>query len=458
MTNFAIVFVHTDGGFGTAYHKVVLKYAEEHGMNVKSIAITYLTDPERKTSKAQIMRELQPLVDSKLNYILGVFFFSNFEPIMEAAVELGLAGPDRFWFFAGSLSDRIYEKSIEYKQGSKMAKAMYGNAIITDGGAAPGTDQYKSFQQEWQKLGDDEEFLNYVNSKQPGHSMAQSPTHHHDSHSDQDYRVHNFNRTREYFYREPIPHIAIYSYEAVISIGLAACEAAREAGSSYVDNDVFSGAEHHDAFQKTNFMSASGNVTFGPTHTSSRNETSTYFVVANILETEESKRNATGENVILQGRNHKYFDPATGDWETFSTTKDFVYSDGTINRPPEILKAVENENLLSRGVRTYCLVESAVAMAASIAFLVYTIKNMKKRGGEIARSQPPFLIMICCGTLLIGSSLIPLSVDETVTRHFRLLNLGCSMFFWCFSMGFTITFAALYSKLRRATKVSSLRQ
>ncbi len=454
MTNFAIVFVHTDGGFGTAYHKVVLKYAEEHGMNVKSIAITYLSDPERKTSKEQIKRELQPLVESKLNYILGVFFFSNFEPIMEAAVELGLAGPGRFWFFAGSLSDRIYEKSIEYEKGSKMAKAMYGNAIITDGGAAPGTDQYMSFQREWQKLGDDDEFLNYVNSKQP-RPMIHNPSHHHDSHGDQNYRIHNFNRTREYFYREPIPHIAIYSYEAVISIGLAACEAAREAGSSYADNDVFSGSDHHNAFQEIHFMSASGNVTFGPTHPSSRNETSTFFVVANILETEESERNATGVNVILQGRNHKYFDPATGDWKTFGTTKDFLYSDGTIIRPPEILEAVENENLVTGGVRAYCLLESAVAMIASIAFLVYTIKSMKNRNTEIARSQPPFLIMICCGTLLMGSSLIPFSVDETVTRHRKLLNLGCSMFYWCFSLGFTITFAALYSKLRRATKVSS---
>jgi len=449
--NFAIVFVHTDG-FGASYHKSVLQYAKQHGMNVLSVPITFYPEP----TKQEIMEELKTLVDSKLNYIIGVFFFNNFEPIMEAAVELGVAGPGKLWFFAGSLSDRIYEQSITYERDSPMHTAMFGNAIITDGGAAEGTPQYTNFLKEWMKMGDDPNFLSYVNSKQPVSATSEL-------NADGEVIMHDFSRNADYFHKEPVSHIAIYSYEAIIGIGIAACEASRKANSSFVDNDVFSGSEHHAEFLNIDFLSASGEVVIGSKNpadgsrnqdsTFSRNETSTYFVVANILETEAQYDMSASayKKITLQGQNHIYFDALSGDWKSFTTTRKFEYADKSFIKPFQIPQEDENMNLIKLGIRTYCFTLSLLAITASIGFLVYTIRMRNARYIKLA--QPPFLVMICVGTFLMASAIFPFSIDEGITENQMVLDASCSMSAWLFSLGLTITFAALFSKLWRANQI-----
>ena len=97
--NFAIVYI-ADDGFGLSYLKVVSEYARINGMNTISVPISFNNDP----SKEEIMEDLRILLESDLNYVIAVFFFDNFKPIMEAAGELGVAGPGKFWFFAGELN------------------------------------------------------------------------------------------------------------------------------------------------------------------------------------------------------------------------------------------------------------------------------------------------------------------------------------------------------------------
>ena len=198
--NFAIVYI-ADDGFGLSYLQVVQKYAKKNGMNTISVPISL--NSEAKPTNEQIKDELKSLVDSELNYIIGVFFFDNYNPIMEAAAELGVAGPGKFWFFAGTLSDYLYENAQEFDKDSVLAKATYGSAIITDGGTSP-TTQYDNFLEEWKKMGNDTQVLDYINSKQPVPPMPNVEN------------ITDFNRTKDFFDRTP-NHIAIYSYEGTWS-------------------------------------------------------------------------------------------------------------------------------------------------------------------------------------------------------------------------------------------------
>ena len=92
-----------------------------------------------------------------------------------------------------------------------------------------------------------------------------------------------------------------------------------------------------------------------------------------------------------------------------------------------------------------------LTLVASAGFLIYTMKMRKK--SVIRMAQPPFLAMICAGTMLMAAAIIPISMDEGVAASQSALDASCSMTHWFFSFGFTITFAALFSKLWRVNKV-----
>ena len=278
-------------------------------------------------------------------------------------------------------------------------------------------------------MGEDPETLDYVNLKQPLSQFT-------------------FNRTSVFFQEAP-NHVAMYSYDAIIGMGISACQAAIAANSTFTENDVFSGKDHHTAFLDIDFVSASGEVRIGPT-TFSRNESSTYYVVSNILDI-----SCTEDTVSLQGKDHAFFDALSGHWKTFDGDdgpRQFIFSDGTSNRPPQLREVVEDMNLIAGGVRSFCLILSSLSLVASAGFLMYIMKMRKK--SVIRMAQPPFLAMICAGTALMAAAIITLSMDEAVASQ-SALDASCSLTKWLFSFGFTITFAALFSKLWRVNKVRS---
>mmetsp|Transcript_12756 Transcript_12756/g.23917 ORF Transcript_12756/g.23917 Transcript_12756/m.23917 type:complete len:922 (-) Transcript_12756:710-3475(-) len=423
--HFAVVYI-SDDGYGISYLNVVLEYARANGMNVLSVPLTFFPTP----SKDELKRELRVLLNSNLNYVVGVFFRNNYDVIMEAAYELGVAGPGKMWLFCGSLANFLYENAHEFKKGSAVANATFGNAIITDGGGAPGTPKYETFVEEWKKLGDDPDTLAYINSKQPI------------SNGD----LFDFNRTREWFHKAP-NDVAIYSYEAIIGMGISACNAAAKSGSTFDDEDVFSGEEHHRAFRNIDFVSASGRVTIGPDNFS-RNDLSTYYIVGNLLEV-----NSTKTTVSMQGKKHSFYDALNRRWNIYEGSggkRQFIFSDGTTIAPPQLGRVEENMNLISGGVRSFCLLLSTIIIVLSICFLSCTVAMRKKT--VFRMSQPPFLIMICIGTFLMATGIICLSMDEGVASITG-LNVSCTLLPWLLSIGFVVTFAALFSKLWRINKL-----
>jgi len=113
----------------------------------------------------------------------------------------------------------------------------------------------------------------------------------------------------------------------------------------------------------------------------------------------------------------------------------------------EVCPRPENhdKNFLTQ-IRPAGLALCGIAMFGSIFFLAwcwYYRNNMVVR-----KSQPFFLQMICIGTCIMASSIIPLGIDDSVAQQ-PTLNRACNLVPWLFSIGFTTAFSALFSKIRR---------
>ena len=79
----------------------------------------------------------------------------------------------------------------------------------------------------------------------------------------------------------------------------------------------------------------------------------------------------------------------------------------------------------------------------------WTWKN--RESSVIKSSQPIFLWFILLGTLILGSTLIPISIDDGVSEKFS--NVACQSIFWFPAIGVTMIFAALFSKAWRLGKI-----
>jgi len=70
----------------------------------------------------------------------------------------------------------------------------------------------------------------------------------------------------------------------------------------------------------------------------------------------------------------------------------------------------------------------------------------------VKASQPEFLALICVGTLIMGSSIVPLGIDDSVASQ-RGCDIACMATPWLIAIGFSICFASLFSKIWRLNQL-----
>lgn len=92
----------------------------------------------------------------------------------------------------------------------------------------------------------------------------------------------------------------------------------------------------------------------------------------------------------------------------------------------------------------------ALIAICSIGFAAWTWWNKDTR--VVRASQPLFLGMICCGTFIMACAIIPLTIDDGRFDS-RANDVACMSIPWLMSIGFTTTFAALFSKTWRVNKI-----
>ena len=121
--------------------------------------------------------------------------------------------------------------------------------------------------------------------------------------------------------------------------------------------------------------------------------------------------------------------------------------------PLVLPELVVNTNLVG-DLRIVGYILFGLITVVTLGFVIWTIKNRKVR--VIQAAQPMFMVMIAVGVFVLASSLIPLSFDDRGNpsqlskRHGALI---CMSVPWLGCVGFTITFATLFAKLRRINRL-----
>jgi gamma-aminobutyric acid type B receptor len=101
-------------------------------------------------------------------------------------------------------------------------------------------------------------------------------------------------------------------------------------------------------------------------------------------------------------------------------------------------------------IRPVGLTFAAIIFLSSLGFGVWTF--IYRNQPVVKKSQPIFLGMICAGTFLMGSTIIPLSIDDSIATS-EACTKACMAAPWLFCVGFTTAFAAVFSKIWRLNRL-----
>jgi hypothetical protein len=91
-----------------------------------------------------------------------------------------------------------------------------------------------------------------------------------------------------------------------------------------------------------------------------------------------------------------------------------------------------------------------IVLTTGLGFMIWMYRF--RETPVVRASQPLFLVMICVGCLVMGSGILPLSVDDGLASQ-RGCDMACMAAPWLFSMGFVTAFADLFSKIWRVNQI-----
>jgi hypothetical protein len=224
-----------------------------------------------------------------------------------------------------------------------------------------------------------------------------------------------------------------FTYDAVIALALAACEApqaAQLAETSNTSDTPTSGRLLLQQLLKTEFQCVSGPISFDPeTGTRSPLEKLFYQVQNLILSDERSDSQrirfdyptAFVDLSLQNGTSPNSNMSSSSSEDAVQFVVPFIYPNNA-TRPPPALPPVEHDfNLIPTSVLAFGLSIGGLVMLTSIGWMIWTVAFRKK---DVVRvSQPTFLCLLLLGNLITVSSVIPMSMQEDENE---LQNLGTS--------------------------------
>jgi ABC-type branched-subunit amino acid transport system substrate-binding protein len=371
-----IAVMYIDDPFGIEYNKGLLNEALRLQLTVRSFPLAFPPDPEN------IKQVVKNVKETGYRHIYLIVFSSFIESVMLEAYGQGITGPD-FSYLLGISTSFFDDATYTAEQ----AKAFEGMAILPEFGAKPRTDGYDRFVQKWNQQNADD--VAYYNTKLPviagknGTECFQA---------EPDFFTNtNYDTTGD---------TAPFAYDTVVAIGLGACNAYQES-----QEQTLEGKSHASSIVGSPFTGATGYILMDPT-TRARDPLSFSYAVLNVqssLDTETGMVTfETPESFLIQPNIERT------DW-LIEKTGSFFYNDGSEEAPPSLPEIKVDYNWIG-GWRFLGHILSGVIMWISIALAGWTWQNRESRAVRL--SQPPFLIMICVGTFIIASMLIPLSMDD----------------------------------------------
>ena len=235
---------------------------------------------------------------------------------------------------------------------------------------------------------------------------------------------------------------ASFMYDAVLSIGLGACAAVQS------QNDTgMTGSMHRAGIRAVDFRGASGRIRFGSYNETitkgshqgypgSRVASTVPFVTINgILK----KSGDSGEKLAI--RPSETMDPATGKWLSWNP---LIFADGT--RIPPSLRQQPNQNYLSDGTKALCMSLFGVSLAVVLASFTWVFLN--RHHSVVIAGQPVFLFTLCFASILMCFLILISAFDESWGFSQKALDASCCTWTWFDGLGRTITYSALFTKVR----------
>jgi len=95
---------------------------------------------------------------------------------------------------------------------------------------------------------------------------------------------------------------------------------------------------------------------------------------------------------------------------------------------------------------------SLMVLAAGLAITLSIWTFVFRKDRVVKASQPMFLQLICFGTFIMATAIVPLSIDDGIASQ-RGCDIACMATPWLISTGFAFTFSSLFSKTWRINKV-----
>mmetsp|Transcript_31805 Transcript_31805/g.65305 ORF Transcript_31805/g.65305 Transcript_31805/m.65305 type:complete len:897 (-) Transcript_31805:96-2786(-) len=401
--NIAILYVND--GYGISFLRTFQGLAQRGG--IRSRAFAY---PPAFTED-ELREAVQSVKETGYRYIFYIGFPENVNFFLKEAVRQELTGEDYFWFFG---NEAMFEEIVD--KDSLLDQAYNGVGFLQPSAGREGFGGgYDAFLSAWRNL----------DSAATGHFSDIVP------------KYPNF----EYNFTSEVPiGWAMLAYDTVVAMGLAACEAT-------ADGEYFNGTELLQNLPLS-FDGASGLVKF-------ENSSSTRQSTSSLMEIVNLKRNGVeGGKVKYEASSSTVLQPNVDGslWNTVQISP-FIYADGTTTAPPDLPpindgKGVDYHYIGKLRILGYLL--ASVVAVTSISFAGWTFHNRKTR---VARaSQPPFLVIICVGAIIMASSIITMSFDDQYFST-KAASVACMATPWLLSTGFATTFSALFSKTWRINKV-----
>lgn len=396
VTYLGVLFVRD--GYGTSFQKDLADAAARHGIKLHKM-------PYEENDIKSIQSALRQLKSCHARYIYAILPNGSFQNVLEEAYDAGLVGNDYAWYLPeiGVITEKGY--SLDRRKQAKLVEAIHGAQTF---GVRSRKDP--AFEGALGSLQTDAEFQSNFLAAHPESQSYQGV---------------------DLSMKTPVISPFSYTaYDAVMALGIAACQADEYMPTS---TDLF------EQFKKTAFDGASGLVAFD-LETGTRKFETLEYAFTNVFIDEAL---SDDDMVVFQSRTSTVVDFNAN--TIINEINPVIYNDGTSIRPIALPSVEEDLNLVPIGVFIVGWTMAGVIILTCLALVVWVIVNRNKKA--LCAAQPTFLYMLLAGTLLMASSIVPMTFQEPASQEG--LNFACMATPWLFVLGFSTAFSAIFTKCSR---------
>jgi hypothetical protein len=366
--------------FGINYARNIALEAVGKDLHVQSFSFA---------NNADLESALEQIEESELHYIVGIVY--DVEELAQRALKHDIIGAGEYtWMMVEGIEaviNPIY--SLDRETNKDLARALHGMSILT------------LHVQDNKALNEGlERFSQSLEMQEHYISM----------HAETEY-------LREFVFSSPesISYYELMAYDAVIALGIAACECERA---------LFTGTELYEQLLKTEFDGVSGHVAFEH-ETGTRRSEDFRYRVQNLLISEER---STEEEFRFTSKTTSFVDLRTSSVEHLLP---FVYADSSTTPPLSLPPIDEDMHLITQGALAVGLSLAGLAILLSTVWGLWT--QCCRDNENVRAAQPIFLLQICVGTFLAAFSVVPLALQEPVPES--VLDFSCMLMPWLLSVG-----------------------